>query len=308
MVLLHIEASLRFTSHSHESPDGGGYSPHMMKVALALSLIVATFIAAPAIAHPLVVANLSVDTLLPSPVRSDRALAHAYAAHRARFDDAARQLGFSSTERALVDETFASGRARFVTVPRHLDAMSEYRDGRVQVLRDVVIPANEHGYAVSLQEPHGVLTAYVPSTCGNLSYVRSPRRLVAAARVSAPAPHVAAAVAAQPPPAAPGPPSYAIPEGARPYAVPVPIVVGAPVPPPPVYVPSYAVRVYVGPRYVLAPGYIPPRRYVAVRGYVPEPRYVIRAPYESRYVVRDRVYGYGSRPVARSAWEPHRGR
>src|SRR5581483_8787445 len=222
------------------------------------SLFVATFIAAPAIARPLVIASLTVDTLLPAPVHSDRALAQAYAAHRARYDDAALKLGFSASERTFVDRSFASGNARFVGVPRHLDAMSEYRDGRVQVLHDVVIPANEHGYAVSLQEPHDVLTAYIPSVCGNLSYVRTPRRFVAAAHYTAPHPRVAAAVAVAPPPAAPVAPSYAAPAPA----------------------PSYAVRVYASPRYMPVPhyvpvrGYVPVRRYVAVRRYVPVSRYV----------------------------------
>ena len=286
----------------------------MVKVALASALVAAGFLAAPAIAHPLVIASLSVDTLLPAPIASDRALAHAYDAHRARFDDAARELGFSASERTVVDRAFASGRARSVDVPRHLDAMSEYRDGRVQVLHDVVIPANEHGYAVSVQEPHDVLTAYIPSVCGNLSYVRTPRRYVAAARMT-PAPRVAAAVVPPPAPAAPAPPSYAAP--APSYAVPVAVAVPVPVPAPvPVYAPSYAIRVYAAPRYVIAPRYVPVRRYVAVRRYVPVPGYVAvrrfvpvrgyvaRSSYVvgRRYAVRDRVFGYAPRSFARYDW------
>src|SRR5581483_8827610 len=287
------------------------------------SLFVATFIAAPAIARPLVIASLTVDTLLPAPVHSDRALAQAYAAHRARYDDAALKLGFSASERTFVDRSFASGNARFVGVPRHLDAMSEYRDGRVQVLHDVVIPANEHGYAVSLQEPHDVLTAYIPSVCGNLSYVRTPRRFVAAAHYTAPHPRVAAAVAVAPPPAAPVAPSYAAPAPAPSYAVPAPVVVRVPIAvavPVPVYEPSYAVRVYASPRYMPVPhyvpvrGYVPVRRYVAVRRYVPVSRYVPVRRYFAperyiagrRYVAHDRVYG-APRGFARSAVSRYRG-
>lgn len=289
-----------------------------MKVAFASSLVVATFVAAPAIARPLVIASLSVDTLLPAPVRSDRALAQAYAAHRGRYDDAARKLGFSASERTFVDRAFASGRARFVDVPRHLDAMSEYRGGRVQVLHDVVIPANEHGYAVSLQEPHDVLTAYIPSVCGNLSYVRTPRRFVAAARYTAPAPRVAAAVAqpAPPPAAPPAPPSYAAAEVA-PYAAPMPVVVRVPVRVAvPVYPPSYAVRVYAVhpyapiPRYVAVRRYVPARGYVAVGRYMGVRRYVARSPYvvERRDVARERCYGSAPGGFARDMPVRYRGR
>ncbi len=274
-----------------------GYTCDMIKSALASSMLVAAFVAAPASAHPLVIASLSVDTLLPSPVRSGGALANAYRAHRVRYDDASRKLGLSSTERALVDEAFESGRARLVVVPRHLDAMSEYRDGRVQVLRDVVIPANEHGYAAAVQEPGGVLTAYIPSVCGNLSYVRTPRRLVAAARATAaPQSRVAQAAVAEPvqPVVAPAPPSYAISGGAPSYAVRVPAVMPVPVV---VYaVPSYAVRVYAGPRYVRAP------RYIVRPGYFVRPRYVG----VSRIIVRDReVYRSAPRSAARYAPAPY---
>jgi hypothetical protein len=84
--------------------------------------------------------------------------------------------------------------------------------GRVYALRDVVIPANTHGWEVDIPAHGRVLALYLPAKCGNLSLVRrtapaiadrAPLRRVAALRVVPASAPIAPLAAAAPPPAAP---------------------------------------------------------------------------------------------------------
>ncbi|HEY9179733.1 MAG TPA: hypothetical protein VIO32_03375, partial [Candidatus Baltobacteraceae bacterium] len=72
-----------------------------------------------------------------------------------------------------------SGRLAYVTIPRHLDAMSWRSGNRVRVLYDVVIPANTKGWEVDIDEPGEVVALFIPNKCGNLSLVRRQVPLVA---------------------------------------------------------------------------------------------------------------------------------
>ena len=90
------------------------------------------------------------------------------------------------------------GKPNWVTVPRHLDAMTWASGGRVHVLHDVIIPANQKGVEVDLHSNDKVIALFLPAKCGNLSVIRRNVPHVAAIR-NFPVPHVAAV--SVPPPA-----------------------------------------------------------------------------------------------------------
>jgi hypothetical protein len=133
---------------------------------------------------------------------------------------AAARLGLNNSQYAQFRAAIDGSRLAWVTVPRHLDAMTWQGAGRVYVLRDVMIPAGTHGWEVDLPANGQVLSLYMPALCGNLSILRKSVPVVAhrAARVETP-------VVVVPPPA-PVPPPVAV-------APPPPPVVAAPPPAPP---------------------------------------------------------------------------
>ncbi len=90
------------------------------------------------------------------------------------------------------------GKPNWVTVPRHLDAMTWASGGQVHVLRDVIIPANLKGVEVDLHSGDNLIAIFLPAKCGNLSVIRRSVPHVAAVR-NFPVPHVAAVTAAPPP-------------------------------------------------------------------------------------------------------------
>jgi len=178
--------------------------------AIFLAPLMVALAAGPALAKPTVIAELGTAPLLgesTSTAQMQARVAH----NEGVVSAAATRLGLSSGEYAQFREAVATSRVAWVTVPRHLDAMTWQGGGRVYVLHDVIIPAKTHGWEVDLPQRNGhVLALYMPAACGNLSLVRraapviaahAPLRRVAALKV-APVAAPIAAVAAVPPPAA----------------------------------------------------------------------------------------------------------
>lgn len=180
-----------------------------------MSLIIA-FFAAPAGAHPTVISSLGEAPLI-GELRSTNELTSEVFKQTPRLERAASELGLSHEQfddfktDVAIDENI-----RWVTIPRHLDAMSWQSGGRVHVIKDVVIPPRTHGWAVYLA--NGV-TVYVPAKCGNLSVLRTPVKRVAIAPLPAAAPAAAplpvlapqAAVESAPPPAPAAPTEFPTP-------------------------------------------------------------------------------------------------
>jgi hypothetical protein len=119
------------------------------------------------------------------------------------------------------------GKANWVTVPRHLDAMTWSSGGAIRVLHDVMIPANQKGIEVDLNSGSQIVAVFLPAKCGNLSVLRRPLPHVAAVR-NFPVPHVATAAPAP----APAPEVALAPPPAE---APAPVAAVAALPPPPVH-------------------------------------------------------------------------
>lgn len=139
---------------------------------------------------------------------------------------AAAMLGLSPEQYQQFRLAMDVGKPNWVTVPRHLDAMTWASAGQVHVLHDVIIPANQKGIEVDLNTGSQIVAVFMPAKCGNLSVLHRPLPHVAAVR-NFPVPHVAAVSVPAPPPApvvavaAPAPPPPA--ETAA-IAIPPPVV------------------------------------------------------------------------------------
>jgi hypothetical protein len=94
---------------------------------------------------------------------------------------AALKSGLTAAQFEQLNQAIAASRVQWVTVPRRLTVMT-WRDGkRVYVIRDVKIPPHVRGWEVDLKQRNATVAVYLPATCGNLSYVRRARPLVAVA-------------------------------------------------------------------------------------------------------------------------------
>jgi len=180
----------------------------------------------PAQARTTVIAQLGTSPLI-GPMASTSEMQRRVRGDLTLLAQAGSQIGISHAQYVRFRDAVAVGDVRWVTIPRHLDAMSWASAGNVRVIHDVMIPANTNGWEVDIPEGDHVVALYVPAICGNLSLLRKPAVHVANYR---PAPKPV--VAAQPPPPAPeAPPVTApAPEVAE-AAVPAPAPVIAAPPP-----------------------------------------------------------------------------
>jgi hypothetical protein len=191
---------------------GRGYrNTAMMRKLSALLLCIALPLPAAAQSH--VVAQLGTAPLI-GQVASTSDLQQDVRAQRTVFEAAGTGLGLTPEQFAIFARRIADRQVAYVTIPRHLDAMSWRSGGRVHVLRDVIIPAGTHGWEVDLVDHGQILALFIPNKCGNLSLLRRPAPALAR---SLPPQHVANVA----PPPAPAP--------AAP-ATPAPVFAPAPVP------------------------------------------------------------------------------
>jgi hypothetical protein len=140
--------------------------------------VLAVSIPFPAIAHPHQIAQLGNAPLI-GEIASTAQLKVNLVQNQALFEAARSKLGISAAEYAQFTSSIAAGRVAYVTLPRHLDAMTWSSAGRVYALRDVIIPRSTKGWEVDLVEPGQTVALFVPARCGNLSIVRRPRPRVA---------------------------------------------------------------------------------------------------------------------------------
>jgi hypothetical protein len=188
-------------------------------VAVLKGLILAPLIfalgIAPALAKPTVIAELGSAPLLGTST-STAEMRRLVARNEGMVSAAAAKIGLTPAEYAQFQTAISNSQVAWVTVPRHLDAMTWQSGGTVYALKDVVIPAGTHGWEVDLHEHGQVLALYMPAKCGNLSLVRKSVPMIA----HHPVPTRVAALKVVPPPAAPIP--AAAPEVAAAPAAPVP--------------------------------------------------------------------------------------
>lgn len=151
--------------------------------------------ALPAVAKTTVISQLGTSPLIGQS-SSSAALKTNVAQHERLLERAAAQMGLSPAEYASLRQQIAASHYTWVTVPRHLDAMSWASGRKVHVIRDVMIPARTNGWEVDLRRDNQVLALFMPAVCGNLSLIRRNMPVVAKA-----APPKAVAKVVPPPPA-----------------------------------------------------------------------------------------------------------
>jgi hypothetical protein len=164
-------------------------APVLIRFLLVPLLIALTGL--PAFARTTVIAELGTAPLLGTSTSTAQMRARV-AGNRAFVEEAVRKLGMSENDYMNFSAAIASSRAQWVTVPRHLDAMTWRSGSHVYVLHDVRIPAGTHGWKVELNSGRENLAVYMPAACGNVSVVRTMARVVAH-RPAAPPPIIAAA-------------------------------------------------------------------------------------------------------------------
>ncbi len=133
---------------------------------------------ATALAQPHVIADLSEGALL-GPIGSTAQLQDDFRANRSLIAGAGNRLGLTAGDMTQVRNAIASGNVRYVVMPHRLDGMAGSYRGRAFAVHDVIVPADVHAWEVDVTEPDATVRVFVPNKCGNVSYVRTPRRVVA---------------------------------------------------------------------------------------------------------------------------------
>jgi len=116
------------------------------------------------------IVNLYVDHLMKTSPASAEEFWNATREHPQVFAMAAHQVGLTGPEYAEFRQDLLAGKAIFVKLPRHLDAMSGQRRGYVYAVKQAVVPSTGVlGWEVTLRDGAQV---YVPQVCGNISLLR----------------------------------------------------------------------------------------------------------------------------------------
>lgn len=158
----------------------------------------------PAFAHPVEIATLGHAPLMGSSATPAQ-LKYNIAQNDPILRQAGDDLGITREQYAEFRHDVATGNSTWVTIPRHLDAMTWANHGHVYVIHDVIIPANQKGIEVDLQQGDKIISLFLPAKCGNLSVIRRNVPHVAAAKIrNFPVPHAnpvitTASIAAGPP-------------------------------------------------------------------------------------------------------------
>lgn len=166
-----------------------------------LSLVAA--LAVPAAAKTTIISQLGTSPLLGQS-SSSTALKTNIARHERLLESAASKMGLSAGEYSSLRQQIATSHYSWVTVPRHLDAMSWASGDRVHIIRDVMIPAGTNGWEVDLRHNNQILALFMPAVCGNLSLIR--KNMPVVAKVAPPTPKLVAKAV----PAPPAPPQVAV--------------------------------------------------------------------------------------------------
>lgn len=150
----------------------------MKPVASLVALLLSFALPTAVIAQPRVIGDLSQGALL-GQIQNTAQLQTDFSARHALLADANARLGLTAADFRAVQTAIAQGRARYVEIPRHLDGMAGQYEGHAFAVHNVVIPAHVYGWEVDVTHPYSIVRVFMPNRCGNLSYLRVPRRVVA---------------------------------------------------------------------------------------------------------------------------------
>jgi uncharacterized protein YjlB len=107
--------------------------------------------------------------------------------HARVYNEAAAGIGLTHAQYQEFRRDLLDGKAVYIRLPKHLDAMAGVHHSQVYVVKNVLLRGDERGWEVGLSDGTQV---FVPSTCGNLSMLHKPApfRAIGAYQVSKPAP------------------------------------------------------------------------------------------------------------------------
>src|SRR5947209_5551745 len=162
-----------------------------------LAAVLVASMALPPMAQPIEIATLGRAPLMRTSTNPAE-LQYNFKKNEALMRRAGEGLGLTREQYEQFRLALEVGRPNWVTVPRHLDAMTWASGGQVHVLHDVIIPANQKGVEVDLHAGDKIIALFLPAKCGNLSVIRRNVPHVAAIR-NFPVPHVAAVTQPCPP-------------------------------------------------------------------------------------------------------------
>jgi hypothetical protein len=107
--------------------------------------------------------------------------------HARVYTEAAAQIGLTHAQYQEFRRDLLDGKAVYIRLPKHLDAMAGVHHSQVYAVKNVHLRGDERGWEVGLADGTQV---FVPSTCGNLAMLQKPApfRAIGAYQVSKPAP------------------------------------------------------------------------------------------------------------------------
>jgi hypothetical protein len=116
------------------------------------------------------IVNMYVDHLMSPPPASAEEVWNATKVHAKLFSDAAARIGLTPAEYKEFRGDLLDGKAVFVKLPRHVDAMSGDRRGSVYAVKNAQMTSTVMGWQIALNDGNVV---YVPQVCGNISLLRN---------------------------------------------------------------------------------------------------------------------------------------
>jgi hypothetical protein len=116
------------------------------------------------------IVNMYVDHLISPPPASAEEVWNATKVHAKLFSDAAARIGLTPAEYKEFRGDLLDGKAVFVKLPRHVDAMSGDRHGSVYAVKNAQMTTSVMGWQIALNDGNVV---YVPQVCGNISLLRN---------------------------------------------------------------------------------------------------------------------------------------
>lgn len=165
------------------------------RTAVAAAVVAMTGL--PAVAKPIEIVTLGRAPVMGQST-SAAELQYNFKHNEGMMRQAADQIGLTREQYEQFRLSLEVGKPNWVTVPRHLDAMTWASAGRVHVLHDVIIPAGQKGIEYDMVAGGKQIAIFLPAKCGNLSVIRRNLPRVAAIR-NFPVPHVAAVTVPPPP-------------------------------------------------------------------------------------------------------------
>src|SRR5579871_6894545 len=116
------------------------------------------------------IVNLYVDHMMSTPPATAEEVWNATKEHPRIYSEAAHRIGLTAAEYREFRNALLDGRAIYVTLPEHVDAMAGDRHGSIYAVRNAYMRHKVMGWKVTLSSGAVV---YVPQTCVTCTCIRT---------------------------------------------------------------------------------------------------------------------------------------